>query len=141
MSAIWDSQRTYAPDATECSEGHPFASEADCLLPEGWDNFMCRSCISTAVAAKAQDQPLEALAGYLSLRHSQRMKAVDDRVERLSTRELRLVREAAVMGYVTGVMCGPYRDGIPNDTRILKEVIDRCMSNPDLYPTLAGQPR
>lgn len=82
---------------------------------------------------------LGALAGYLNLRHSQRMKAVDDRLERFSDRELGLIREAAVMGYVTGAMCGPYRDGIPSDTKILKEVIDRCMSHPDLYPTLTGR--
>lgn len=48
--AIWEMQNTYPPDATECNRGHRFASEADCVLPEGWDNFMCRTCINETVA-------------------------------------------------------------------------------------------
>lgn len=40
---------TYAPDAARCIAGHPFRSEADCILPEdevdAWDNFLCRRCV------------------------------------------------------------------------------------------------
>jgi hypothetical protein len=36
---------TYPPNATNCAEGHVFHSEADCFMPEGWDNFMCRRCL------------------------------------------------------------------------------------------------
>lgn len=36
---------TYRPDASECVKGHPFRSEADCVLPEGWDYFLCRRCV------------------------------------------------------------------------------------------------
>lgn len=46
----WNASLTYPPDATECRQGHPFASEADCVLPDGWDNFMCRTCINIALA-------------------------------------------------------------------------------------------
>ena len=34
-------------------KGHPFASEADCLLPDGWDNFMCRACVQEAIGDPA----------------------------------------------------------------------------------------
>jgi hypothetical protein len=44
----WPDLPTYAPDATECEKGHSFRSEADCVLPEGWDHFMCRRCVQEA---------------------------------------------------------------------------------------------
>lgn len=44
--AIWEKSETYAPTATQCGKGHRFASEADCVLPEDWDYFMCRACIT-----------------------------------------------------------------------------------------------
>lgn len=50
LERIWEQQETYQPDATECSKGHLFTSEADCVLPEDWDNFMCRTCITETVA-------------------------------------------------------------------------------------------
>lgn len=46
---ITDASRTYLPDATECVKGHPFRSEADCLLPDDWDQFMCRRCVDQAI--------------------------------------------------------------------------------------------
>ena len=40
---------TYRPNERQCVKGHPFASEADCVLPEdevdAWDNFLCRVCV------------------------------------------------------------------------------------------------
>lgn len=36
---------TYRPDETECVKGHQFRSEADCVLPEEWDYFLCRGCV------------------------------------------------------------------------------------------------
>lgn len=36
---------TYSPDATVCAYGHSFESEADCVMPEDWDRFMCRRCL------------------------------------------------------------------------------------------------
>lgn len=40
---------TYKPDARGCAEGHKFSSEADCVLPEGWDYFFCRKCLNEYV--------------------------------------------------------------------------------------------
>lgn len=40
--------RTYAPDATECVEGHPFRSDDDAVLPDGWDHFLCKRCVAEA---------------------------------------------------------------------------------------------
>lgn len=57
----------------------------------------------------------------------------------LTEREQRLVREAAVMGYVNGVAFGPYRDHIPPDGEIVIEVIQCCRSNHDLYPLLGSE--
>lgn len=60
MSAPWDNLpdsclpaaaldlNTYAPDARGCVIGHPFRSEADCVLPEDWDHFLCRRCVEAA---------------------------------------------------------------------------------------------
>ena len=40
---------TYRPDEVRCVSGHPFRSEADCILPEdevdAWDYFLCRRCV------------------------------------------------------------------------------------------------
>ena len=36
---------TYAPNQTVCVKGHRFRSEADCVLPEEWDYFLCRRCV------------------------------------------------------------------------------------------------
>lgn len=41
----WSQQRTYRPDETRCVNGHEFRSEADCILPDGWDHFLCRRCL------------------------------------------------------------------------------------------------
>lgn len=43
-----DPESTYQPDAQQCGNGHPFNSEADCVLPDGWDQFMCKRCLTDA---------------------------------------------------------------------------------------------
>lgn len=40
--------RTYAPDARECAEGHPFRSDDDAVMPDGWDHFLCKQCVAEA---------------------------------------------------------------------------------------------
>lgn len=42
---------TYAPDAIECVNGHRFLSDADGILPEGWDHFFCRKCVAEFTGA------------------------------------------------------------------------------------------
>ncbi len=75
---------------------------------------------------------------YLSTRAAQREAAVDVALSWLSPREARLVREAAVMGYVQGAINGKHRDRIPPDTKVLREVVDACLAHSDLYPTING---
>lgn len=60
----------------------------------------------------------------------------------LSPREQRLMKEAAVMGYVQGVrMHGPMNAEIPPDSTIVYQVIASCRSNEDLYPFISGLTR
>ncbi len=81
---------------------------------------------------------LDHLAEYLGIREQQRREAVERLVGGLSVREVMLVREAAVMGYVQGAKNGPYRDKIPGDGEIAYEVLDACLHFPELYPTITG---
>jgi hypothetical protein len=80
----------------------------------------------------------EALVAYLRQREIQRAEDVAELLTRFSERELLLMKEAAVMGYVQGVRHGPYRDKIPGDRAILLEVAEACLSFRDLYPTITG---
>jgi hypothetical protein len=48
VTALPRGRATYQPDATQCLHGHPFESEDDCVLPEGWDRFMCKRCLTDA---------------------------------------------------------------------------------------------
>lgn len=82
------------------------------------------------------------LVAYLAMRHSERMDAVERLAASFTERERRLIREAAVMGYVQGAMQGRYRDKIPSDIKILREVLDGILAHPDLYPVTAqgGRP-
>lgn len=82
--------------------------------------------------------PLEQLVGYFEIRAKQRAEARERLAVGFTERELRLIREAAVMGYVQGVQSGPHRDRIPPDSQILIEVLDACLVHSDLYPTITG---
>jgi len=82
---------------------------------------------------------IDLIAAYLDTRARQRTEVVDRLASRFTELELRLIREAAVMGYVQGVMSGPHRDKIPPDEQIVREVMDACLSHPDLYPTITGE--
>lgn len=82
----------------------------------------------------------EVLAGYLQRRAEDRARAVETLLHGFTDRERALIREAAVMGYVTGAMCGPHRTRIPPDSAILQEVVDACLTHSDLYPTITGDP-
>lgn len=90
------------------------------------------------------DLPSE-LVAYLTARDQQRVDRVRRALATLRPYERRLVREAAVMGYVRGAIAGRSRaalgeprDGdIPADSAILTEVILGCASMDDLHPYLA----
>jgi hypothetical protein len=77
------------------------------------------------------------LVAYLVERDTQRANAVDATLACLTERERRLVREAAVMGYVQGRrhLAG---DDQPKDAAVLHLVVDACLAAPDLYPVIAG---
>lgn len=78
----------------------------------------------------------EHLLAYLASRDGHRAGQVDRTLANLTARERLLVREAAVMGYVTGVQAGPGRELIPKDSQIVAEVVSACLTMPDLYPLL-----
>jgi len=90
----------------------------------------------------------ERLAAYFALRQQQRADAVAAVVGAMNPRERRLVREAAVMGYVRGSMAGEvagrqgvFKTKIPPDSAVVAEVVDACLSMPDLYPTFERMER
>lgn len=75
------------------------------------------------------------LVRYLAERDRQRAERVHRVYETLTKREQRLVREAAVMGFVQGTRhAGGFDVPIPPDRRIVAQVIDACFAFPDLYP-------
>lgn len=57
---------------------------------------------------------------------------------KLGKRTAKLVREAAVMGYVHGFRHGAYapEDPFPKDSAIVFVVLDAAKRNKNLYPTL-----
>lgn len=78
-----------------------------------------------------------ALLAYFTARQQQRDDAVTRALETLRPYERRLVREAAIMGYVRGALYGKHRDDIPKDSAIVYEVIDACVAMDDRYPFIA----
>lgn len=80
------------------------------------------------------------LAAYLEQRQRQRADARERVLASLTDRERRLVREAAVMGFVRGsIFGGDHRaPEIPQDPVIVAEILDGCRDFPDLYPLLGG---
>ena len=84
------------------------------------------------------DETLAQIGAYMDVRRRQRDEKHAQAVNRLTDRELLLVREAAVMGFVQGTRGGPYRTGeFPKDHEIVRRVLDGMQSFPDLYPTFA----
>lgn len=53
---------TYPPDAPTCVHGHPFRSEDDCVLPEGYDHFLCRRCVAALIDVETQFEQSRACA-------------------------------------------------------------------------------
>ncbi|MFE2912852.1 hypothetical protein [Kitasatospora indigofera] len=76
------------------------------------------------------------LVDYFTQREASRAQAVAQILTGLTERELLLVKEAAVMGWVQGMRHHNLK--CPGDRKILTSVIDACLSNPDLYPTITG---
>lgn len=76
-----------------------------------------------------------ALIDYFAAREAQRANAVDAFLASLTDRERGLVHDAAVMGYVQGLM-RDRAEGCPKDSQTVALVVDACFAFPDLYPTV-----
>lgn len=92
----------------------------------------------------------DALAQYLAARWTAEGRRVASVISVMRAREVRLVREAAIMGYVRGAMAGEsavfnggrlFSTQIPDGKDILATVISACLSMPDLYPTFERMER
>ena len=77
------------------------------------------------------------MANYLTVRARHRDRQVDAALERQTPDELRLMREAAVMGYVQGTRAAQ-GEAIPKDLAILRMVVGACLDFPDLYPAISA---
>lgn len=94
------------------------------------------------------DFPPELLA-YFASRVQHRAARANTAIATLRPYERRIVREAAVMGYVLGHGAGRL-DGVqnrghaeiqaewPKDSAVLQNVLEHCDSTSDLYPYLAA---
>ena len=80
----------------------------------------------------------ETIARYLAYVDATRASAVTETLAGLTERELLLVKDAAVMGWVQGKR---HHDlGYPGDRQVLVTVVDACLAFPDLYPTITSRP-
>ena len=81
----------------------------------------------------------EALLNYLATMERSRQEQAKEMYRRLTRRERRILREAAVMGFVlgtwSGIKPGNGRD-MPPDSKIVELVLNSCQSQKDLYPLL-----
>jgi hypothetical protein len=79
----------------------------------------------------------DVIARYFAQRETARAEAVTEILTSLTERELLLVKEAAVMGWVQGMR---HHDlAYPGDRQALVKVVDACIAFPDLYPTITAQ--
>ena len=83
----------------------------------------------------------DGLGDYFARRQQERATRAQQMWDLLKPRDQRLVREAAVMGYVLGERAGHGRrsvmdDEFPRDSEIVAQVLLACESHGDLYPTI-----
>jgi hypothetical protein len=78
---------------------------------------------------------LDLYAVYLQKRLEGDARRVEAVLDVMTKRERQLVREVAVMAHVVGIM-RPQGSQVPPDSVVLADVIRRCLSFPDFYPTL-----
>jgi hypothetical protein len=83
----------------------------------------------------------DGLMRYLAVRERARSAEVERTLAAMTLREQAMVREAAVMGHVRGVLFGAAHGRgarIPADSAMLADVISACLAMPDLYPAISG---
>ena len=78
----------------------------------------------------------EALERYLDRMDSSRRDDIARVLDGLTEREVLLVKDAAVMGWVQGMRHHDLR--IPGDSKIVTTVVDACLAFPEYYPTLSS---
>lgn len=92
---------------------------------------------------------MDGIARMMEVNRQRRADRAATAIETLRPFERRIVREAAVMGYVLGRREGLVLgrsgrsilddgDDYPHDSDILRNVIEHCDSTSDLYPYLAA---
>ncbi|MET9012287.1 hypothetical protein ABZX74_15415 [Streptomyces olivaceoviridis] len=77
----------------------------------------------------------EPLLAYFVERETQRAAAVESFLASLTDYERGLFHDAAVMGYVQGLM-RDRAEGCPKDSQVMALVVDACFAHSDLYPTV-----
>ena len=75
------------------------------------------------------------MVSYLAERDAHPESEVEAFLSKLTARERGLFHDAAVMGYVQGLM-RDRAEGCPKDSRVMALVADACLALPDLYPTV-----
>jgi hypothetical protein len=78
------------------------------------------------------------MLAYFAEREQQRAAAVDTFLASLTDYERGLVHDAAVMGYVQGLM-RDRSEGVPKDSQVMALVVDACLAMPDKYPTVSAE--
>jgi hypothetical protein len=87
-----------------------------------------------------KDDTEAVIAAWRKVVREQHDARVQKILDRLSDREKALVREAAVMGFVQGVMFAGalHKERIPPDAWVLRETLDGIGGMPENFPTLSG---
>lgn len=77
------------------------------------------------------------LGDVIAERDRERAEARAEVLNRFTPREQRLIREAAVMGFVRGSFVPAGRGECPRDSAIVAMVLDGCLSCSDTFPLIA----
>lgn len=75
------------------------------------------------------------LLTYIANRDAARHAHAAEVYGALTERERALVKDAAVMGFVQGLM-REREEGVPKDSQIVALVVEACLAQPDLYPAI-----
>lgn len=81
----------------------------------------------------------DAVVAYFANRRAARHAHAAEVFGSLTDRERALFKDAAVMGFVQGLM-RDREEGVPKDSQIVALVVEACLAQPDLYPAIAAEP-
>ncbi|QQN79775.1 hypothetical protein [Streptomyces sp. XC 2026] len=79
----------------------------------------------------------EWLAADIATREAARHDRAAAAFAEATDRERALIHDAAVMGYVQGLIRSR-EEGAPKDSQVIALVIQECLAFPDLYPAVAA---